>query len=587
MAGRRRAKREITSYRHRGEERVNNPPVGLVTGATDPDSGKRNYEYDPHLDPQLVWAGKAEHTSFEVPSVSLHVHERIDPRSIINAVRRRNGVNMRQKSMFEAPGENLPMRQAVEFYQHRQGWTNRLVAGDSLLVMNSLLEKEGLGGQVQMIYIDPPYGISYGSNFQPFVNKRTVQDRRDSDLTSEPETIAAFRDTWALGIHSYLTYLRDRLLLARDLLAESGSVFVQISDENVHHVRELMDEVFGSDNFIVTFPVKKKGSQKSGLLDPVNDYLLWYGRSPRATGKVKYRQLYHRRPLERQDGFRFVEIDGNEFSLSSLKSPDGTSFNYSLNPERVIVDYPDAKFYRPDPLQSGGIRRNQSLPFEYQGKTYKPSSGSCWKTTVRIDDGSIPGMERLKNSGRLVAVGRGLYYRRYFSDFEYKELTNWWDNLGGASNMVYVVQTNEEIIKRCILMTTDPGDLVLDPTCGSGTTASVAEQWGRRWITCDTSRVAVTLARQRLMTVLFDHYQLARTQTKAWEVAFGTKPHHMSLWDRLQTIPILEKACRRSRLTQLSGGTRWRSRSTISRFVTRASGGLQVRSPLRPFRHRL
>ena len=510
MAGRRRAKREITSYRHRGEERVNNPPVGLVTGATDPDSGKRTYDFDPHLDPQLTWAGKTEHTSFEVHSVSLHVHERIDPRSIIEAVRRRNGQDMRQPSMFEAPEENLPMRQAVEFYQHRQGWTNRLVAGDSLLVMNSLLEKEGLAGQVQMIYIDPPYGISYGSNFQPFVNKRTVQDRRDTDLSSEPETIAAFRDTWELGIHSYLTYLRDRLLLARDLLTESGSVFVQISDENVHHVRELMDEVFGSDSFIVTFPVKKKGSQKSGLLDSVNDYLLWYGRSPRATGKVTYRQLYHRRPFERQDGFRFVEIDGNEFSLSSLKSPDGTTFNYSLNPERVIVDYPSARFYRPDPLQSGGIRRNQSLPFEYQGKTYKPSSGSCWKTTVRTDDGSIPGMERLKNSGRLVAVGRGLYYRRYFSDFEYKELTNWWDNLGGASNMVYVVQTNEEIIKRCILMTTDPGDLVLDPTCGSGTTACVAEQWGRRWITCDTSRVAVTLARQRLMTVLFDRYQLAQ-----------------------------------------------------------------------------
>ena len=526
MAGRRRAKREITSYRHREEERVNNPPVGLVTGATDPDSGKRTYEYDPHLEPQLMWAGKAEHTSFEVPTVSLHVHERIDPRSIISGVRRRNGQDMRQKSMFEAPEENPPMRQAVEFYQHRQGWTNRLVAGDSLLVMNSLLEKEGMGGQVQMIYIDPPYGISYGSNFQPFVNKRTVQDRRDTDLTSEPETIAAFRDTWELGIHSYLTYLRDRLLLARDLLAESGSVFVQISDDNVHHVRELMDEVFGNDNFIVTFPVKKKGSQKSGLLDPVNDYLLWYGRSPRATGKVKYRQLYHPRPLERQDGFRFVEIDGSDFSLSSLKSPEGTSFDYSLNPERVVVDYPGARFYRPDPLQSGGIRRNQSLPFGYQGKTYKPSSGSCWKTTVRTDDGTIPGMERLKNSGRLVAVGRGLYYRRYFSDFEYKELTNWWDNLGGASNMVYVVQTNEEIIKRCILMTTDPGDIVLDPTCGSGTTACVAEQWGRRWITCDTSRVAVTLARQRLMTALFDHYQLAHLEEGVGSgFQYKTAPH--------------------------------------------------------------
>ena len=526
MAGRRRAKREITSYRHRGEERVNNPPVGLVTGATDPDSGKRTYEYDPHLDPQLVWAGKAEHTSFEVPTVSLHVHERIDPRSIIEAVRRRNSEDMRQTSLFEAPEENPPMRQALQFYQHQQGWTNRLIAGDSLLIMNSLLEKEGQGGQVQMIYIDPPYGISYGSNFQPFVNRRNVQDRRDFDLTSEPETISAFRDTWELGIHSYLSYLRDRLLLSRELLAESGSIFVQISDENVHHVRELMDEVFGVENFIVTFPVKKKGSQKSGLLDPVNDFLIWYGRSPRETGKVKYRQLYHRRPVESQDGFRFVEIDGNEFSLASLKAPNGKSFDYRSNPERVTVDHPRARFYRPDPLQSGGVRRNQSLPFEYQGKTYTPSSGSCWKTTVRTDDGSIPGMERLKNSGRLVAVGKGLYYRRYFSDFEYKELSNWWDNLGGASNMVYVVQTNEEIIKRCILMTTDPGDLVLDPTCGSGTTAVVAEQWGRRWITCDTSRVAVTLARQRLMTSLFDWYLLGHPDEGVGSgFRYKTAPH--------------------------------------------------------------
>ena len=526
MAGRRGAKREITSYRHRGEERVNNPPVGLVTGATDPDSGKRTYEHDPHLDPKLVWAGKAERKSYQVPTVSLHVHERIDPQSIIHAVRRRNGHDMRQTSLFEAPEENLPMRQAVQFYQHRKGWTNRLMAGDSLLVMNSLLEKESMGGQIQMIYIDPPYGISYGSNFQPFVNKRIVQDRRDTDLSSEPETIGAFRDTWELGIHSYLTYLRDRLLLARDMLAESGSIFVQISDENMHHVRELMDEVFGVDNFIVTFPVKKKGSQKSGLLDPVNDFLLWYGRSPRATGKVKYRQLYHRRPIGSQEGFRFVEIDGDEFSLASLGSPNGTSFDYSSNPERVNVDYPGAKFYRPDPLQSGGVRRNQSLPFEYQGNTYNPSSGSCWKTTVRTDDGTVPGMEKLKNSGRLVAVGRGLYYRRYFSDFEYKELTNWWDNLGGASNMVYVVQTNEEIIRRCILMTTDPGDLVFDPTCGSGTTAYVAEQWGRRWITCDTSRVAVTLARQRLMTGLFDYYQLAHPDEGVGSgFRYKTAPH--------------------------------------------------------------
>jgi adenine-specific DNA-methyltransferase len=238
--------RPIESYEHRDTQRVNNPPVGLVTPETDPDAGQnKTYAYDPHLDPQLQWAGKAEHTSFEVPTVSLHVHGRIDPRTIIEAVKKNGGNGEPQMALFETERQE-PLRQAVEFYRHAHGWSNRLIAGDSLLVMNSLLEKEGLAGKVQMIYIDPPYGIRYGSNFQPFVNKRDVKDGKDEDLTAEPEQIRAFRDTWELGIHSYLTYLRDRLLLARELLTESGSIFVQISDENVHHVRELMDEVFGA-----------------------------------------------------------------------------------------------------------------------------------------------------------------------------------------------------------------------------------------------------------------------------------------------------------------------------------------------------
>ncbi len=239
-------KKPIEQYDHKGKERINNPPVGLVTPDTDRESGKKTYTYDPHLDPSLQWAGKAEHTSFEVPTVSLHVHERIDPRTIIEAVR--NGAQ-KQKSLFEYTEENPPLREAIEFYKHKHNWSNRLIAGDSLLVINSLIEKEGLAGQVQMIYIDPPYGIKYGSNFQPFVNRRDVKDGKDEDLTQEPEMIKAFRDTWELGIHSYLTYLRDRLLLARELLSESGSVFVQISDENVHLVRSLMDEVFGSENY--------------------------------------------------------------------------------------------------------------------------------------------------------------------------------------------------------------------------------------------------------------------------------------------------------------------------------------------------
>ena len=256
-------KRKIEQYQHTGKKRANNPPVGLVTPATDQDAGKKTYAYDPHLDPSLQWAGKAEHTSFDVPTVSLHVHERIDPRSILDAVRKVNGSGgWAQNSLFEQPTENLPLRKALEFYGHAHGWSNRLIAGDSLLVMNSLLEKEGLAGKVQMVYIDPPYGIKYGSNFQPFVNKRDVKDRKDEDLTQEPEMIRAFRDTWELGIHSYLTYLRDRLLLARELLNESGSCFVQISDENVHHVKELMEDVFASANFVSLITVQKGSSTK-------------------------------------------------------------------------------------------------------------------------------------------------------------------------------------------------------------------------------------------------------------------------------------------------------------------------------------
>ena len=520
---------ELTQYTFEGEKRLNIPQTGLVSAGTDPINGKKTYMFDPHLDPELQWAGKTEGTSFEVDTVSLHVHERIDPLTIIEAVSNKEQDTQRNLFYyFEEPENNLPIREAIEFYKHSEGWSNRLIAGDSLIVMNSLLDKEGMAGKVQMIYIDPPYGIKYGSNFQPFVNKRDVKDGKDEDLTQEPEMIKAFRDTWELGIHSYLTYLRNRLLLARDLLTVSGSIFVQISDENLHYVRVLLDEVFGQDCFVITFPVKKKGSQKSSLLDPVNDYLVWYSRSPRSSHLVKYRQLYSKRELSSEDleGFRFVEINGVDYELKNLKSPSGEDRDYQKNPERVSIDHPSARFFRPDPLQSGGIRKNQSLPFKFNGKEYSPNPGSCWKTTVQTDDGRISGMKQLSNKKRLVVVGNGIYYKRYFDDFEYKALSNWWDNLGGASNPIYVVQTNTEIIKRCILMTTDPGDIVFDPTCGSGSTAYVAEQYGRRWITCDTSRVAITLAKQRLMTSCFDYYKLAHpNEGVSSGFKYDTVPH--------------------------------------------------------------
>ena len=483
----------IESYDHRDKERVNNPPVGLVTPETDRDADSKAYAYDPHLDPQLQWAGKAAHTSFEVPTVSLHVHERIDARTIIEAVRKQNGDSPSQGSLWELPEENPPVRDAIEFYKHRHNWTNRLISGDSLLVMNSLLEKEGMAGKVQMIYIDPPYGIRYGSNFQPFVNRRNVRDGRDDDLTAEPEQIRAFRDTWELGIHSYLSYLRDRLLLARELLTESGSVFMQISDENLHHVRELMDEVFGAENFVSIISIRKTTSQGTAtLLGTTTDFIVWYAR---ARVHAKYRQLFTSRSDIAEDRYDQVLLPtGSVIPLSQLSD----------------LQEKNTRLFRVDNLTSsrpagdGDVRE-----FEYLGTRYTPGRGT-FKT-------NRDGLTRLANAGRLqVTSGASLNYRRFQTDFPIVAIGNLWNDISGSVQSrsdpkVYAVQSSTEVIQRCLLMTTDPGDLVFDPTCGSGTTAYAAEQWGRRWITCDTSRVAITLAQQRLMTALFDYYELAHS----------------------------------------------------------------------------
>ncbi|MBU1207079.1 MAG: site-specific DNA-methyltransferase [Proteobacteria bacterium] len=503
------SKRPIESYEHKGKKRVNNPPVGLVTPDTDPDAGaKKSYAYDPHLDPQLQWAGKAEHTSFEVPTVSLHVHERIDPRTIIEAVRKRNGGGMVQGSLFEMLGENPPLREAIEFYKHAHGWSNRLVAGDSLLVMNSLLEKEGMAGKVQMIFNDPPYGIKYGSNFQPFVNKRDVKDGKDEDLTTEPEQIRAFRDTWELGIHSYLTYLRDRLLLERELLNESGSVFVQISDENVHHVRELMDEVFGAGNFVVSIAFQKKAYQDSNLVAPVNDFVLWYGKDKK---KTKCNHL-----------FVLNEFSGDIGKYNRILSPMGlVESSNELEPTEIEDRLKKGwRLFREDyPLISQDPASGPQ-PFEFGGKVYLPTQNRHW--SIKYPDG----LEQLERKGRIRATNDRLYGIMFWDDNPLIPLSNFWAKMKGAANPIYVVQTTELAIQRCLLMTTDPGDLVFDPTCGSGTTAYVAEQWGRRWITCDTSRVALTLAKQRLMTAVFDYYELAHPQEGVGSgFIYKTVPH--------------------------------------------------------------
>jgi len=478
----------IEQYDHKDKERLNNPPVGLVDAHTDNGGYKKQtYQYDPHIDPQLQWAGKAEHTSFDVPTVSLHVHERIDPRRIIETVKKAEQVSP-QLSLFEE--EKKPLREAIEFYKHRENWSNRLIAGDSLLVMNSLLEKEGMGGKVQMMYFDPPYGIKYGSNFQPFVNKKDVKDGNDGDLTAEPEMLKAFRDTWELGIHSYLTYLRDRLLLARELLHETGSMFVQISDENIHHVRELMDEVFGNENFIALIPFRKKTMPLGAtFIEQMNDFLIYYSKN-KDEHKKKYRPLYfipnvqgdfHWKWYEKKDGTR-VQMSDAEMNNHELLPKD-------INIFRLVSMWPPT--YSP----------NGVFEVDFMGKNYIPPKGACYPSNP-------DGMKQLADSKRLEVEGSHLRYVMYLED-NLSKINAIWNDTIGARDKVYVVQTNTEVVKRCLLMTTDPGDLVLDITCGSGTTAFVAENWGRRWITCDTSRVAITLAKQRLMTANFDYFELA------------------------------------------------------------------------------
>jgi len=503
-SGRKPSKRPIERYEHTDKKRINNPPVGLVNPETEPPlpthktyqyphpvptvKPGKDLDYDPHLDPQLVWAGKKEHTSFEVPTVSLHVHERIDPRTIMEAVRKRNGNGAAaQPSLFERREENPPFREAIDFYRHAHGWSNRLIAGDSLLVMNSLLEKEGMAGQVQMVYVDPPYGIKYGSNFQPFVNKKTVSPSdKDEDLTQEPEMLHAFRDTWELGVHSYLTYLRDRLLVARDLLHSSGSCFLQISDQNLHLVRSLLDDIFGANNFIALLSFQKKGSQSGDFVPSIHEYIVWYAKDKSV---AKFRRLYRPRDL--------AGIGGSGFEYLMLA--DATIRNLTEDEKLGNSPLPDgARAFRYNPLFSAKPGPNE--PVEIDGTPY-PSGGNSWK----VNPAKIPLLYKI---GRIVKQKTRLVYLRYADDFDYVPLTNIWGGIGGSPDKVYVVQTNPVILKRCILMTTDPGDLVLDPTCGSGTTAYVAEEWGRRWITCDTSRVAVTLAKQRLMTADFDYYEL-------------------------------------------------------------------------------
>jgi adenine-specific DNA-methyltransferase len=430
------------------------------------------YPRDPSLDPQLVWKGKDEQdaTDLVVDAPPIFVQERIDPRALIEDLRGTAG----------AGGPVAPYRHA--------GWSNRLILGDSLHVMASLAEREHLRGQVQMLYLDPPYGIRFGSNWQASTRSRDVRDGRRGHATREVEQIKAFRDTWELGIHSYLSYLRDRLVAGRDLLAESGSVFVQIGDQNLHLVRCLLDEVFGPENFVALIPFRKKTMPLgAGFLEQMADFLVWYAKHRPA---AKYRKLF--RPVAgRPDGvFRFCELpDGTRRPLDRAELAD---------PARLP---PGAGLYRLKSLEPSGPMESGRFDYEFQGRRYPPPRNGY--ATSR------EGMDRLVLARRVQPAGSLLNYVLFLDDKPVADLTAPWNDTVGADDKVFVVQTNTEVVKRCMLLTTDPGDLVLDPTCGSGTTAYVAEQWGRRWITVDTSRVAVALARARLMGARFPAYLLA------------------------------------------------------------------------------
>ncbi|WP_308465630.1 site-specific DNA-methyltransferase [Rathayibacter soli] len=449
------------------------------------------YPRDTSLDPQLVWRGKDEQDKADlvVDAPPIYIQEKIDPRVLIENLRKtaKKGESEPELTLFD-DFDGLDELSQVEFYQHEANWANRMILGDSLQVMGSLAEREQLRGKVQMIYVDPPYGINFGSNWQTSARERTVKDGRLEDVAREAEQIKAFRDTWELGIHSYLSYLRDRLVVARDLLTESGSVFVQIGDENVHLVRALLDEVFGNQNFAGQFAFRTKIPLRTTLVPAIYDHVLWYGRS---VEDIKFRRLFKRR----RSGV------GSQFT--NVEESDGTRRKLT-RPELQDIENVDGvgRTYRLTDLVSAGRTESCVFEFGFGGKTFYPSGSKSWKTNPA-------GISKLIAANRIEAPAKMPNYVFFADDYPVEELDNVWTDTQGALDRTYVVQTSHRVIERCVLMATDPGDLVLDPTCGSGTTAYVSENWGRRWITIDSSRVALALARQRLMGSQYPFFLLA------------------------------------------------------------------------------
>ena len=511
------SEKEVKDYRHDTSKRKNNPPAGIAGQGRTPDTPKQEYAYNPHLppilrsdphgdadklpellqkalqepltpeeakiiadalkhhEPWLEWAGKQEAKSFTVDPVALHVHERVSTKAILKVAERENV----QRQLFADPQQSY--NKAVEFYKHDVDWANRLILGDSLMVMSSLAHREDLAGKVQMIYIDPPYGIKFASNFQPTVFQREVKNR-EQDLTREQEQIKAYRDTWTLGVHSYLAYLRDRFIAAKDLLTDSGSIFVQISDENVHRVRSIMDEVFGAKNFVSQLVFTKTRSLvSSDFVTTICDYILWYAKD-RDLAKEKMRKVF----LKRKDNTLASHFENTYGEILTIGER-----NLKLRNSESVDDY--------RPFMSDNLIRqpNPEIKFDWHGRKIE----GRFRTNEQ-------GLKRALRANRILFTRSGIRYKFFLDDFPVSPLNHLWQDVIGAQNPVYVVQTNTQVIQRCLLMTTDPGDLVLDPTCGGGTTAYVAESWGRRWITIDTSRVSIALARQRLLTASFEYYKL-------------------------------------------------------------------------------
>jgi adenine-specific DNA-methyltransferase len=484
----------IDAFRHE-DKRVNNPPADseALVDESVLQVKQLRYPRNPDLDPQLVWRGKDEQDGEDlvVDAPPIYIQEKIVPRVIIENLRK--VVDNPAQTLFEG-FDGLSGWEKVEYYQHQANWSNRMILGDSLQVMASLAEKENLRGKVQMIYLDPPYGIRFNSNWQVSTDNRDVTDGKVTDVTREVEQIKAFRDTWMDGTHSYLSYLRDRLMVAHDLLADSGSVFVQIGDENVHLVRSVLDEVFRSENFISLITFRKTGGATADFLAGTVDYLLWYAKSRSA---AKFRRLYKPKDDETgsAQGYDFVELPSGE----RRRLEDGEAIQQGWRRLQYTTLMSQSKG------RAKGEGAASWFPVEIAGREFRPNIQSRWKTNEQ-------GMQRLILAHRVQVQGNTLRYVRYLEDFRSLPITNLWADTFGATNQSYVVQTSTLVIERCMLMTTDPGDLVLDPTCGSGTTAVVAEQRGRRWIAVDTSRVALTLARQRIMGTKFPFYLLADSQ---------------------------------------------------------------------------